>query len=91
MPETLVKHAIEQSRGREPVVRVMALLHGARVLAAVDREGAKRMSGMDAARLLDEIPDTDLALFGAIELAAGVLGLPQSSGVRVGRASRRRR
>jgi hypothetical protein len=49
------------------------------------------MSGMDAARLLDEIPDTDLALFGAIELAAGVLGLPQSSGVRVGRASRRRR
>jgi len=45
---------------------------------------AGKTSGMDAAPLLDEIPDTDLALFASIELAAGVLGLPQYSGVQVG-------
>jgi hypothetical protein len=40
MPANLVKRAIEQSRNREPIVRAMALLCGARVLATVDREAA---------------------------------------------------
>jgi hypothetical protein len=38
----LVQDAIRQSRGREPVVTAMVLLHGARVLTAVDSEAAKR-------------------------------------------------
>ncbi len=42
MPANLVKRAIEQSRSREPLVRVMALLGGARVLATVDQEAAKQ-------------------------------------------------
>jgi hypothetical protein len=32
--------------------------------------------------LLAEIPDADLALFASIELATGMLGLPQPSGMR---------
>jgi len=42
MPANLVKRAIEQSRNREPLVNAMALLGGARVLAAVDQEAAKQ-------------------------------------------------
>jgi hypothetical protein len=50
---------------------------------------AGKTSGMDGAARLAEIPDTDLALFGAIELAAGVLDLPEYSGVRIGPPRRR--
>ena len=52
---------------------------------------AGKMLGMAGTALLAEIPETDLALFGSIELAAGVLGLPEYSGVQVGQRSRRER
>src|SRR5437868_4376865 len=42
MPTSLVKRGIEQSRDREPIVKAMTLLYGARVLAALDREAAKQ-------------------------------------------------
>ena len=41
MPVNVVRRAIEQSGNREPLVRAMALLCGARVLAAADTELAK--------------------------------------------------
>jgi len=46
--------------------------------------------GMGGTALLAEIPDSDIALFGSIELAAGVLGLPEYSGVQTGRSLRPR-
>src|SRR5690348_3375246 len=42
MPGVLVKRAIEQARSRDPLVKAMALLHGARVLAAMDKEVARQ-------------------------------------------------
>src|SRR5260370_707507 len=42
MPDVLVKRAIEQARSRDPLVKAMALLHGARVLAAMDKEVARQ-------------------------------------------------
>ncbi len=48
-------------------------------------------SGQAAEPLLAEIPDADLALLASIELAAGTLGLPEHSGVRMENHPRRRR
>lgn len=45
---------------------------------------AGRHLGKDAEPLLAEIPDPDFALLASIELAAGALGLPEHSGVRMG-------
>ena len=45
---------------------------------------AGKAKGMPAEPLLQQIPDTDIALCAAIELAAGVLGLDQYSGLRIG-------
>jgi hypothetical protein len=45
---------------------------------------AGKAKGMSAEPLLRQIPDTDIALAAAIELAAGVLGLNQYSGLRLG-------
>jgi hypothetical protein len=45
---------------------------------------AGRQLGKDAEPLLAEIPDADFALLASIDLAAGALGLPQHSGVRMG-------
>jgi hypothetical protein len=42
MPLILVQRAIEQSRSRQPLVRAVALLYGARVLSVIDKEAAKR-------------------------------------------------
>ena len=44
---------------------------------------AGKRLGKDAEPLLAEIPDSDFALLASIELAAGALGLPQHSGVRM--------
>jgi len=52
---------------------------------------AGKLSGISSAGLLDEIPDTDLALLSSIELAAGVLGLAECGGMRMHRPSGRRR
>lgn len=52
---------------------------------------AGKMLGMAGAALLAEIPDTDLVIFGRIELAAGVLGLSEYSGIQMGHRSRRER
>jgi hypothetical protein len=43
---------------------------------------AGRFSGIGGRAMLAEIPDTDFAILAQIELAAGVLGLAQHSGVR---------
>jgi hypothetical protein len=51
---------------------------------------AGKLLGMDGARLLHEIPDADLALFGSIEFAAGALGLGQVGGVQIGPSRRSR-
>jgi hypothetical protein len=75
MPIDLVKRAIARSREREPVVTAMALLHGARVLAAVDRESAKRTyaEGCVLAEALTLNPQTrDFALCEAVNLGAAV-------------------
>jgi hypothetical protein len=39
--------------------------------------------GLAAEALLTEIPDPDLALLASIEMAAGILGLPEYNGVRM--------
>ena len=52
---------------------------------------AGKMWGMGGTALRREIPDADLAIFGSIELATGVLDLPEDSGVRMGERSRRER
>jgi hypothetical protein len=40
-------------------------------------------SGLAAEALLTEIPDPDLALLASIEMAAGILGLPEYNGGRM--------
>jgi len=75
MPIPLVKQAMEQSRGREPVVKAMALLRGARVLAAVDREAAKEAFGEGCAlaeRLALDPHELESVLCEAVELGASV-------------------
>jgi hypothetical protein len=44
---------------------------------------AGKTLGKDAEPLLAEIPDRDIALLASIEMAAGMLGLPQHAGVRI--------
>ena len=58
MPANLVKRAIEQSREREPLVRTMAHLYGARVLTTVDKEAAKQAFAEGAAMAQDLPLDT---------------------------------
>jgi hypothetical protein len=45
---------------------------------------AGKAKGISAEPLLGQIPDTDIALCAGVELAAGVLGLTQYSGLRIG-------
>jgi hypothetical protein len=54
MPRDVVMRAIEQARSREPAVKAMALLCSARVLAALDRDEARRVfeEGVQAAESL---------------------------------------
>ena len=54
MPDALVKRAIAQARRRDPLVKTMALLYGARVLAATDKEAARQAfaEGLAAAESL---------------------------------------
>ncbi len=68
----LVKQAIEQSRNREPMVRTMALLYGARVLAAVDAEAAKQAfaEGVAAAESLPLHRHRELVLDDAVRLGS---------------------
>lgn len=52
---------------------------------------AGKTMGKDAEPLLAEIPDPDIALLASIEMAAGMLGLPQHAGVRMEHRPERRR
>jgi hypothetical protein len=45
MPSSLVLRAIEQAKEHDSPLRAMALLYGSRVLAAVDKDAAKRAFG----------------------------------------------
>jgi hypothetical protein len=49
---------------------------------------AGKRLGAEAARLLDEIPDTDIRLLAEIELAAALAGLPELQGVQMFRPKR---
>ena len=42
MPDVLVRRAIEQAESRDPLVKAMVLLRGARVLAAMDKKAARQ-------------------------------------------------
>jgi hypothetical protein len=54
VPYELVKMAIEKARTRDPSVKAMALLHGSRVMAAMDRKLASEFyaEGIAAAESL---------------------------------------
>jgi len=73
MPRELVLQAIEQSASREPVVRAMALLQGARVLAVVDKEAARRAFA-EGVTTAENLPlnshDLELVLNEAVRLGA---------------------
>jgi hypothetical protein len=55
MPGALVGRAIGEAGTREPLVRAMALLCGARVLAAAGKQAARQAFAEDAA-IAEELP-----------------------------------
>ncbi|HTX36769.1 MAG TPA: hypothetical protein VME43_17190, partial [Bryobacteraceae bacterium] len=73
MPLALVKRAIELARDRDRLVRAMALLNAARVLAAMDIEAARQAfgKGVSAAEGL-HLPahETEFVLHEAVGLGA---------------------
>jgi hypothetical protein len=72
MPADLVRQAIEQSRAREALVRATALLCGARVLAAVEKEEAKQAftEGLAVAEGLPPTRHLDFLLHEAVRIGA---------------------
>jgi hypothetical protein len=83
MPDLLVRRAIEQSKTREPLVRAMALLSGARVLAVTDKQAAREAFAEGAAIAeslsLDDARLRGLVLFETVRL--GTMADPVSAAI----------